>query len=961
MSCFDDATLVACIDGSLADGERRTVLDHADDCATCRQLLVASARALLPDPDGVMPRRAGDAIGRYRIVARIGGGMMGEVFAAVDPQLGRKVAIKVLRRDSAADGADDAEDRSTRLLAEAQALARVSHPNVVGIYEVGTVAGHLFIAMELLDGGTLTRWLGLGRAWRDIVAAFVAAGQGLAAVHAAGMVHRDFKPDNVLVGGDGRMRVTDFGLARISGEPSPPRPPARDLCIETAALTRTGALVGTPRYMAPEQLRGETAKAASDQFAFCVALFEALYGTPPFAGATLSALAQAIAARQIALANPARVPRGLRDVVVRGLSPDVSARHRSMPELLARLQRATHVRRRWLALLPVGVIVAALAGVQIYRLARRVPGCDAAAAAMRATWGPATRARFLAQAAPADVDTANATARHFDWYVERWGAARDQICRPEASADARAAAALGVACLQERTQSFARVSGAVAIEDDDLPALDRCLQLAKLQASVDRARVVADYARLDKTLMQARTDHAKEALPAFDALVTDARTVGFGPLLAETLVDDARLRAHSMDYQGARPLLYDAVRVADAAGDDPLRVAALIQLVQLSGHGGVSPDEAETLATLGEAALGRIDDDYAKSLLLGGLESERMRLAQYPAARELVLQRLQLERKLYGPESARAAMALQHLGSVERMLGHYRESEQVLRQALAIVDRRGASGSVLATVLLELSSALTWQGKLDEAVPLSARALAVDEQIFGADSPRLVDPLTRLASAILISGKPDEAHPHFVRALSIAERKLSSNDGLITNLLQTLAWDELERGDLQAADGDARRALGFVEKSHNRYATATAKPLLLLADVMTRQKRHGEALAACDRALAIEEHDLGPSHPDTAYAYMRRGETLLAAGRARESLAPFEHALLLMSKGDAEPIDRGDLDLGLAKALLATHGDRARVTQLGNDAAANYRDGGVRYGRRPAAAAAFLAQLQSLP
>ena len=300
-------------------------------------------------------------IGRFAVASRLGEGGMGVVLLATDPLLGRQVAIKVLRGE-----ADEAGQR--RLLREAQAMARVVHENVIVVHEVGTHEAQVYVAMELVTGGTLRRWQA-GKSWREIVACYVRAGRGLAAAHAAGLVHRDFKPDNVLVGDDGRVRVTDFGLVSAEGE-------AKRAPVDDVALTQTGAVMGTPRYMAPEQHLGESVDARADQFAFCVALYEALYGGVPFAGATLAALGERVLAgdvRPVPVASP--VPIAVRDAVLRGLSRDRAARFAAMPELPRCARREPRAARRAACGLPCSPPSASLAiGIAIYprdRAARR--------------------------------------------------------------------------------------------------------------------------------------------------------------------------------------------------------------------------------------------------------------------------------------------------------------------------------------------------------------------------------------------------------------------------------------------------------------------------------------------------------------------------------------------------------------------------------------------------------------
>src|SRR5215470_5885792 len=249
-----------------------------------------------PTMTGVRPRSVclprGTQMDRYVLLERIGVGGMGEVYSAHDSELERKVALKLLHPESAKA---DASLGPRRLLREAQAMARLSHPNVVAIYDVGTFEDHVFIAMEYVAGRTLRHWLKeADRDWRQIVENFVEAGRGLGAAHAASVLHRDFKPENVLVGNDGRCRVLDFGLARANDrDPDQTEIEFAALTISKAKqlaleLSRTGAMVGTPAYMAPEQLLGQSVDARGDQFAFCVTLYEALYGERPFAGENLS-------------------------------------------------------------------------------------------------------------------------------------------------------------------------------------------------------------------------------------------------------------------------------------------------------------------------------------------------------------------------------------------------------------------------------------------------------------------------------------------------------------------------------------------------------------------------------------------------------------------------------------------------------------------------------------------------
>jgi predicted Ser/Thr protein kinase len=311
--------------------------DHLDGCPECRRLVAELARGAA---------KAGitrDRLGRYLIDTVIGEGAMGIVYHGHDPELDRPVAVKLLHSDAAAEATRG--DVRERLQREARAMARLSHPNVVTVFDVGTFDDQLFVAMEFVDGRTLGRWLAEEpRDARAILDVFVDAGRGLAAAHAAGLVHRDFKPDNVLVGKNARAKVTDFGLARCSSFEAPPDAPADLRHAHTlGTLTRSGAVVGTPAYMAPEQFRGGPVTPKTDQFSFCVALWEALYGERPFAALGVSSSGPA--------ALPPRPPpreSGLRHIeaaLVRGLSTAPDERFPSMDELLTALTEERGVPR----------------------------------------------------------------------------------------------------------------------------------------------------------------------------------------------------------------------------------------------------------------------------------------------------------------------------------------------------------------------------------------------------------------------------------------------------------------------------------------------------------------------------------------------------------------------------------------------------------------------------------------
>jgi tRNA A-37 threonylcarbamoyl transferase component Bud32 len=293
--------------------------------------------------------RRGESLGRYVVLRQIGSGGMGVVYAAYDPELDRRVALKVLA------AAASEETGPARLLREAQTMARISHPNVITVHDVGEVDGRLFIAMELVDGVDLKQWLSEGgHPWEEVLEVLVQAGRGLAAAHDQGLIHRDFKPANVLVGKDGLVRVLDFGLARRFGSGGDELQVSdtgdvevsTSLASHTEQLTRTGAVAGTPAYMSPEQHARAELDAKSDQFSFCITAFEALFGERPFKGTGRMGLMLATTQgdrQPVPKSSP--VPSRIADAVLRGLEPKPDDRWADMRALLGQLEHKPAARR----------------------------------------------------------------------------------------------------------------------------------------------------------------------------------------------------------------------------------------------------------------------------------------------------------------------------------------------------------------------------------------------------------------------------------------------------------------------------------------------------------------------------------------------------------------------------------------------------------------------------------------
>ncbi len=415
MSCPDANALVAFVRDQLADDARAELAAHIDGCARCTETL-ATAASLAGDTAEASPSVPGTRIGRFVVEDVLGEGAMGVVVRARDTELDRVVAIKLV--SPSVDGSTSDDVLHERLRREAKAMAQLSHPNVITVHEVGSHGDHLYVVMELCAGGNLREWLvAQPRSQDQIIDCFRQAAHGLAAAHAAGLVHRDFKPDNVLVGADGRVRVADFGLVRSHKQAS-----------ET--LTQSGLILGSPAYMAPEQHLGKPATPAADQFGFCVALWEALSGRRPFSGSSYIELAMNVVDGKLQpLPSEARVPAHVHALLVKGLTVDASARWSSMAQIADALGGAAIAAAPapspkgtpWIPLAAVATIAVAAAAAALL-----IPGDDA-----KKSPADAAVASKPVPPPPADKNTANpnpwARANNNDEVIAKSKAQADRV------------------------------------------------------------------------------------------------------------------------------------------------------------------------------------------------------------------------------------------------------------------------------------------------------------------------------------------------------------------------------------------------------------------------------------------------------------------------------------------------------------------------------------------------------
>jgi tetratricopeptide (TPR) repeat protein len=976
-TCPDDNSLSGFAQGLLDEAAVVELDRHLDACANCARALAELARAygveartapglaatlaVDADPDEAIVLQRGESIGRYVVLELLGMGGMGVVYAAWDPELDRKVALKLLRRDGQALVSLEAAER---LLREARAIARLSHPNVVAIHDVGTWEGTVFLAMEFVDGGTLGEWLEeRPRSVAETLEIFAAAGRGLSAAHEAGLIHRDIKPDNVMIDRAGRVRVMDFSVAATPGVAS--RPSGLE-AAPVDALTRTGTILGTPVYMSPEQLTGRPTDARSDQFSYCVTLYEALFGARPFRADDFGELCQAVTR---GLAGPLPKRRGLgprvKRAIARGLAVDPARRYASMKELVGELT-GQRQKRGWAWAARLALACLTLAGVLgVWELHQsRALLCSGGKAKMARIWDSALKEKMHAAFSATGLTFADLAWRRTEQSTDRYARAWEDMYKEACEAtrvrgeQSDLVLSLRMQCLDQRidelaattelfTHADAEIVERAATLTDTLGAIDRCKDPQDLNGVARppddpglRASVGTLRAQLAKAqvLLEAGKYAAGRTLAT--GLAKQALALPYRPVQAEALYLRGALEARSGDEHAAEDTLYAAMSAAEAARHDQLAAQIWVTLF------GVESSLHDADARHGEAlALAAIDRLGERGLLraellgkLGVLRQDQGQIAEAVAKHDEAIAILE---RLPGDQRRAMAEALCNRASARVRANRVDEGLDDYRRCLELRERTlDPDHPLIAAVIDAIAIVRADLGQHEQARKMYLRALAIQERGLGPEHPDVAETLSNLTLTLIDEGKAKEALQLQQRALQINLKAYGHDHPYVAFAYNNLGLVWRALGDNTRRRESYAEALAIREKVYGPDHISVANALRNVAAAALDQDKPAEALVLYQRALHIDEKVLGPDHPDLSLILIGIGTAYRDLHDYAAALPSLERALKLRETTKLAPDYLALARFKLAQTLWDLGRDRDKARTLATEA----RDGYVALG-----------------
>ncbi len=859
---------------------------------------------------------------------------MGTVWAARDPELDREVALKVLRTDY------DDPVYHARVVREAQSLARLAHPNVVPVYDVGIDFGLLWVAMQRVRGVTLTEWLGRPHGWREIVGVFVQAAHGLAEAHRAGLVHRDFKPGNAMIDGSGRVMVLDFGLAWAPGVEGARVTAPR--AIETAddvtsplqrqvgsggsgrdplafTLTASDAVVGTPPYMAPEQHSTRDVDARTDQYALAVSMYEGLFGRRPWKGeipALLSAKLQGPPPRPDTLPQ---LPERLWRVIARAMAPDPERRWPDLPTMIAALERATDTPRRapWI----VAAAAFVVGGVAAAMPADLPDPCASVEASLQQVWNPERRGELLAafESSPrggAHEAGAQASAR-IDAAVARWQAQARAACTASLEQDG-ADPTPTLACVDRAALAIDAALDVLATPDDRRIA--RSVRLVESVTSRNDCAAPTDDApamdaELRRMFERGRALMAAGALPEVrelgQQLLREANERGDAAAVARALLLVGGASMDMGEWEEAQPRLADAVWTATASGDDEAATTAATKLVELCVYRH-DTECAKPWIRNAEAGLARLGERGVLQRTELDLALGDVALREGNADAALAHYQRALDGRIAagGEEQLFVAVMLHAIGTAQAEAGRHEQALASFERS-AELERRifGERDSGRAITLELAAGSLNALGRNAEARAAYEQAIALVDLAYGEESRHAIRMRGNLVMILTDAGELDAALALGERVVALKKAAFGETDVQVAMGLHNLARVRMLRGDAAGACRDFEGALELWERALGGEHVDLAHPLGGLAHCRRRLGDPGTAVEAGRRAQALLRSAGRPEDGSLAFEV---AQGLWALGRLGEAIAVAERAVEIV------PVDAPVMP------LHATRGDISR-------------------------------------
>ncbi|MEM9461258.1 MAG: serine/threonine-protein kinase [Myxococcota bacterium] len=916
-------------------------------------------------------------IGRYLVLEPIGRGGMGNVYAAYDDLLDRKIAVKVLR-----DEEFPGEDDRYRFLREAQALARLSHPNVVAVHEVGHSDDELFIAMEFVRGQSLAQWLKTSPPWLHVLEAFVQAGRGLAAAHQAELVHRDIKPSNIVRGDDGAIKVLDFGLAYVT----PTAEVDRADLSGPGSLTLPGTVMGTPAYMSPEQHGGGLADARADQYGYCVALWEGLTGARPFDAREYTALVSSKleGPPPWPTAGPA-VPRRIVDALRRGLAPDPGDRWPSMERLLDALAWDPRRRRTvWLQGL-MGATVLGLGGTTLYLGSRESapPPCTGAREQLAGVWDEARQTEVLAAVLAVDQAYAPAvwerTARELDTYAEQWASMHQQACEATTVRGERSPRMLDLRMrcldrasvdLQTTVDTLAAVDEAVVQRAHELVAglrpLSRCADTAALEAEVEpplpheAEAVEAIRLELSRSESLERVGRYDAARAAVEEAAAALEGLDYAPIRTEVRLREGLVLEHLGEYEASEAALDAALALAARWRQHEAMATAASGLLYVVGYQRRQAEGLRYWSIAEGLSHGRPQLEALarnnRALVLGTRGEHERAEAEHRRV-------LALYTEIHGSEHPRVAAARNNLAIALAQQGELAEAEAEFRAAFELRkqtlgpahphtllshgnvanvlaeqgDLPGAESEIRAVLLMRqqvlgldhisvahtrnnLGGILAGQGKYEQAEAEIRAAIGPIEQLHGPLHPDVAMTRFQLGAVLKDQGRLDEAEVELRTAITRWSERLGAGHPDVARGRGNLSGVLLAQGRLDQAEVEARAALEIRVEALGPEHPAVATSRHALADVLRARGEFARAEAEFRVALEVGEQARGADHPDTQSTRLELVAVLLELEREDEALPLAERAWTHGQRDQASPASRGEAAFVLARVLAAVGG-----------------------------------------